>query len=142
MKILVCKFAMLVACIVALTGLALAQQFAYRVAADIPSDFYVGDQHFAAGNYIFSVNYGDHAVTITNEASRRSSVVQATPVAYASPGYDYRNKPAVVELNSLGGRYQLADIKARNEGVSFSTRNPAGSLAEQNAPVTIVASLR
>ena len=76
---------------VALTGLALAQQFAYRVAASVPYDFNVGDQHFTAGNYLFVVDYGDHAVTIKNQDTGRSSVALASPVVYASPGYDTRN---------------------------------------------------
>lgn len=126
----------------ALTGLAQAQQFAYRVAADIPNDFYVGNQQFPAGNYLFSVNYGNHAVTVTNEANQRSFVVLASPVAYASPGYDNRDKSATVELKSVGGRYQLADIKTRAEGVSFSSANTGSTTAENSAPLTIVASLR
>ena len=141
MKRLVCTLGMLVILAMMLTGLSQAQQFAYRVAADIPSDFYVGDQQFPAGNYIFIVNYGNHAVTVTSAASHQGFVVLASPVEYASPGYDNRAKAAVVELKSVAGRYQLADIKARTTGVSFSTGNPAGTFAE-NPPITIVASLR
>jgi hypothetical protein len=43
---------------ISLTGISFAQQFAYRVAANVPYDFYAGDQLFSAGNYIFAVNYG------------------------------------------------------------------------------------
>src|SRR5215472_785566 len=140
-KRLVCTLGMLVILAMMLTGLLQAQQFGYRVAADIPSDFYVGDQQFPAGNYIFIVNYGNHAVTVTDLANRHSFVVLASPVEYASPGYDNRDNATVVELKSVGGRYQLADIKARTTGVSFSTGNPVGTFAE-NPPLRIVASLR
>lgn len=126
----------------ALTGLSMAQQFAYRVTANIPYDFHVGDQQLSAGNYTFAVNYGDHAVTITNQANGHSSVVLASPVVYASPGYDNRDKATVVELKSVGGQYVLADLKTRSAGVDFSAANSSRSLAKNEGTVTIVASLR
>ena len=141
-KRLICTLGMLAVLTMVLTGLAQAQQFAYRVAADIPTDFYVGDQQFPAGSYTFSVNYGNHAVTVTNQANLQSFVVLASPVVYASPGYDNREKDAVVKLKSIGGRYQLADIKTRTAGVTFSSGNTGGTIAENAAPLTVVASRR
>ena len=126
----------------ALTGLALAQQFSYRVAANIPNDFYVGDQLMSAGNYIFAVNYGDNAVTITNQANGHSSVVLASPIQFASPGYDNRNKGTVVELNSVGGKYVLADLETRTNGVEFPQAHANRAMAKNEGTVTIVASLR
>lgn len=126
----------------ALTGLSQAQQFTYRVAANIPYDFYAGDQQFAAGSYTFAVNYGDHAVTITNQANGHSSVVLASPLVYASPGYDNRDKGTVVELNAVGGSYVLADLKTRSAGVSFSGANSNHTMAKNEGTVTIVAALR
>ena len=142
MKRLIYTLGMLAVLAMVLTGMAQAQQFAYRVAADVPTDFYVGDQHFPAGNYTFSVNYGNHAVTMTNQANLHSFVVLASPLAYASPGYDNREKGAVVELKPIGGRYQLADIKTRTSGVTFSSGNTGGTTAENATPLTVVASLR
>ena len=101
----------------ALTGVALAQQFAYRIAASVPYDFNIGAQHFAAGNYLFVVNYGDHAVTIHNQATGKSSVALATPIVYASPGYDMRDKGPIVQLDSVSGQYVLSAIQVRDEGV-------------------------
>ena len=126
----------------ALTGLSMAQQFAYRVSANIPYGFYVGDQQLSAGNYIFTVNYGDHAVTMTNQSNGHSSVVLAAPIAYASPGYDNRDKATVVELASVRGQYVLADIKTRSSGVSFAASSSDRKLAENGGIVTIIASLR
>jgi hypothetical protein len=126
----------------ALTGLALAQQFAYRVAASVPYDFNVGDQHFAAGNYLFIVNNGDHAVTIKNQDTGRSSAALASPVVYASPGYDARNGSPIVQLDSVSGNYVLSSIKTRNEGVSFAEGNSSRSLAKNEGTVRIVAALR
>jgi hypothetical protein len=126
----------------ALTGLALTQQLAYRVAASVPYDFNVGDQHFAAGNYLFIVNDGDHAVTIKNQDTGLSSVALAFPVVYASPGYDARNASPIVQLDSVSGNYVLSSIKTRNEGVSFAEGNSSRSLAKNEGTVMIVAALR
>jgi len=126
----------------ALTGFSVAQQFSYRVAANIPNDFYAGDQLFSAGNYIFTVNYGDRAVTITNQANGHSSVVLASPIEFASPGYDNRDKVTVVELNSVGGKYVLADLETRTNGVSFPQGQGNRTMAKNEGTVTIVASLR
>ena len=111
MKIHIRHVLMLAALALSLTGMSFAQQFAYRVSANVPYDFYVGDQLFSAGNYFFAVNYGDRAVTITNQANGHSSVVQASPIEYASPGYDRRDKGTVVELASVGDRYVLFDVQ-------------------------------
>ena len=133
---------MLAALAISLTGMSFAQQFAYRVATNVPYDFYVGDQLFSAGNYTFAVNYGDREVTITNQANRHSSVVLATPIEYASPGYDRRDKGVVVELVSVGNRYVLSDVQARSNGMSFSNGSYPSTLAKNEGVVTLVASLR
>jgi len=125
-----------------LTGLSMAQQFTYRVTASIPYDFYVGDQLMSAGNYIFAVNYGDRAVTITNQANGHSSLVLASPIEFASSGYDNRNKGTVVELNTVGGKYVLADLETRTNGVSFPQGRGNRTMAKNEGTVTIVASLR
>lgn len=127
---------------IALSGLALAQQFSYRVAATIPYDFYVGDQLMSAGNYIFAVNYGDRAVTITNQANGHSSVVVASPIEFASPGYDNRNKGTVVELSNVGGKYVLSDLETRTNGVNFPQGHANPTMAKNEGTVTIVAALR
>jgi hypothetical protein len=142
MKTQVRHVVMLAVFAMTLTGLSLAQQFTYRVVANIPYDFYVGDQQLSAGNYIFAVNYGDREVTITNQANGHSSVVLASPIEFASPGYDNRNKGTVVDLNSVGGKYVLSDLQTRTNGVSFSTGNSTRMFAKNEGTVTIVASLR
>ena len=127
---------------ISLTGMSFAQQFAYRVVTSIPYDFYVGDQLFSAGDYSFAVNYGDRAVTITNQANGHSSVVLASPIEFASPGYDNRNKGAVVELVPVGDRYVLSDLQTRTNGVSFSRGTFPRIMARNEGVVTLVASLR
>jgi hypothetical protein len=122
--------------------LAVGQQFAYRVQANIPVEFYVGGQQHSAGDYLFTVSVGDNAVTITNLSNNQSSVLLASPVEYASPGYDMRNHNAVVELNTVGGKYVLAEIEARDLGVSFTPSNAGGNLAESHEKLRIMAALR
>jgi hypothetical protein len=133
---------MLAAVAILLTGMSSAQQFAYRVASTVPYDFYVGDQLFSAGNYTFALNYGDRTVTITNQLNGHSSVVLATPVEYASPGYDRRDKGIVVELMSVGDRYVLSDVQTRTNGVSFLKGSYPSTLAKNEGVVTLVASFR
>jgi hypothetical protein len=127
----------------ALTGLAMAQEFAYRVAASMPYEFNIGEQHFAAGNYLFIVNYCDHAVTIQNQATGRTSVALAEPGVYASPGYDMRNSDGpTVQLDSASGKYVLSAIQTRTEGVTFPVANSNRALAKNEGTVTIAAALR
>jgi hypothetical protein len=137
------RYLMMLALIaISLTGVSLAQQFAYRVVTNIPYDFYVGDQPFSAGDYTFAVNYGDRAVTITSQANGHSSVVLTSPIEFASPGYDNRNKGAVVELVSVGNRYVLSDLQTRTNGVSFTTGTYPRTAANNERTVTIAAALR
>ena len=93
------------------------------------------------------MNYGDNVVTIQNQANGRSSVVLASPIVYPPSGWAIRNEPTVVELNSVGGKYQLSDVKIREVGVSFPGANanrPYATNASANSEgtVTIAATLR
>lgn len=130
--------------LVALAGIATAQQVTYSVRADIPVDFYSGDQHFAAGGYMFKVNCEDNAVTITNMANRHSFVVLASPIQDASTGYDRRNskQQAVVELYSIGGKYVLTDIQTLTSGVSFAPSMANSNVAANEGVVQIAAVMR
>ena len=67
-------FAVLAVFTMALTGLSLAQQPNCRLVLDIPFDFNVGNQHFAAGPYMFAVNYGDPVVTVRNTATGQTAM--------------------------------------------------------------------
>jgi len=133
---------LLAALATSLSGLAVGQQFTYRVAANIPYDFYIGDQQFSAGNYLFAVNYADHAVTITNQTNGHSSVVTASPLELVSPSYYNRDKATFVELVPVGDRYLLSDVQTRTNGVSFPKGSLPRTAATNEGIVTIVASLR
>jgi len=142
MKTPIRNLTMLAVIAISMPGLLLAQQFTYRVVANIPYDFYVGEQQFSAGAYTFAVNDGDSVVTITNEANGHSAMVQASPIEYASPGYDRRDKGTVVELASEGNRYVLSDLQTRTNGVSFATGAYSRVSANNEGLVTIAAALR
>lgn len=143
MKTIARNLVVLAAFSMALTGLALAQQFGYRVEANMPVDFYAGDHHLSAGTYLIAVNYGDHAVTIKNQDTGQALVVLASPVVYASPGYDNRDKPTVVELRSVGGRYVLSELQTRTSGVDFLPEgNSNRASAKNEGNIRVVASLR
>ena len=137
------NLALLAVFAMALAVFSSAQEFAaYRVQANIPVDFIAGDQQLAAGDYLFLVNGENHAVTIQNQATGKSVVVMATPIEYASSGYDRRNRSDVVELSSVGGSYLLSDIEARNNGVSFSQGATSQTSAKKTGSLKVVASLR
>ena len=136
------NLALLAVFAMALAVFSSAQEFAHRVQANIPVDFIAADQHMAAGDYLFLVNGENHAVTIQNQATGKSVVVMATPIEYASSGYDRRNRSDVVELSSVGGSYLLSDIEARNNGVSFSQGATSQTSAKKTGSLKVVASLR
>ena len=136
------NLALLAVFAMALAVFSSAQEFAHRVQASIPVDFIAADQHMAAGDYLFLVNGENHAVTIQNQATGKSVVVMATPIEYASSGYDRRNRSDVVELSSVGGSYLLSDIEARNNGVSFSQGATSQTSAKKTGSLKVVASLR
>jgi len=136
------NLALLAVFAMALAVFSSAQEFAHRVQASIPVDFIAADQHMAAGDYLFLVNGENHAVTIQNQATGKSVVVMATPIEYASSGYDRRNRSDVVELSSVGGSYVLSDIEIRNNGVSFSQGASSQTSAKKTGSLKVVASLR
>lgn len=120
----------------ALTGFVLAQQSDYRVLANIPFDFYAGNQHFDAGTYLFVVNYGDHAVILQNQRTGSRSVILAIP------GDSTRSGEAVVDFDLIGGAYSLADVATRSDGVHFHEREARLASAQRGGTVTIAAVLR
>jgi hypothetical protein len=120
----------------ALTGLALGQETHYRVVADVPFDFYAGNQHLDAGTYLIAVNYGDHAVTLQNQKTGHSSVL------LAMPGDGIGSGGAEVQFDLIGGSYALADVKTRSTGARFHERETRLASAQPATAVTIAAMLR
>ncbi len=129
-------FAVLAVFTMALTGLSLAQQPNCRLVVNIPFDFNVGNQHFAAGPYIFAVDYGDPVVTVRNTATGQ------TATAFSIRGDDDpAGNPAAV-FDVISGQHTLADLKAPGHAVSFAEPKTAVGVAKNSDTITIVASLR
>jgi hypothetical protein len=120
----------------ALTGLSLAQQPNCRLVADIPFDFNVGNQHFAAGQYLFVVDYGDPVVRLRNTATGQSAL------AFSIRGDDEEGGNPVAVFDVIGGEHALADLKAAGHAVSFPESKVASGMAKNKRTVAIVASLR
>ena len=129
-------FAVLAVFTMALTGLSLAQQPNCRLVADIPFDFNVGNQHFAAGQYMFVVDYGDPVVKLRNTATGQ------TAMAFSIRGDDEQAGNPVAVFDVVGSEHTLADLKAAGHAVSFPEPKVAAGMAKNKGSVTIVASLR
>ena len=129
-------FAVLAVFTMALTGLSLAQQPTCRLVGDIPFDFNVGNQHFAAGRYMFAVDYGDPVVTVHNTETGQTEMVFSIRADDDQAG----NPVAVFDI--IGGQHNLADLKAPGHAVSFAELNTAVGMAKNKGTITIVASLR
>jgi hypothetical protein len=125
----------LVAFAMTLTGLALAQDSSYHVIADIPFDFFVGQQSLPAGSYSFAVNYGNHSVTLRNHATGRTYELLARP----SDGD--RLTQAVVEFDVIAGKHLLADLKTTSSGVDFPEQKVTVATGHRGS-VAILATLR
>jgi hypothetical protein len=136
MKKTVRNFVVLVVFAMALTGLSLAQESTYRVNANVPFDFYAGEQQLPAGMYQFEVNYDDHSVTLRNKTTGRSYAVLARPGDGDSFG------EAVVEFDVIGGAHILADLKTASAGVNFHEQKALLASSKRKGSIAIVATLR
>jgi len=130
------SFVVLVVFAMALTGLSLAQDETYHVRADIPFNFYAGDQLLSAGVYLIDVSYGTHVVALRNQDTGRTYSMVATPA------YGQGSGNAVVEFDVAGGKHVLADLKTASTGVNFSESKRALATAQRTGSVAIVAALR
>jgi len=137
MKKTVRNFVMLVAVALAVTGLALAHDPLYRVTANIPFDFYAGDEHFPSGEYQFVVNE-DNSVILADTTSRRTSVVLATPGDAVGNG----NGGPALYFDEVGNTHVLVNLRTYNAGLNFPQQNLQMVSAKRGKSVAIVASLR
>ena len=130
------SFVVLVVFAMALAGLSLAQDETYRVRANIPFDFYAGDQLLPAGVYLIEVSYGTHVAELRNHDTGRSYSLVAVPADGEASGNP------VLEFNVAGDRHVLADLKTASTGVNFSESKRAMATAQVTGSVAIVAALR
>jgi len=130
------SFVVLVVFAMALTGLSLAQNETYHVRANIPFDFYAGDQLLPAGVYLIDVSYGTHVVELRNHDTGRAYSLVALPANGEGAGN------AVVDFYVAGGKHLLADLKTASTGVNFSESKRAMATAQVTGSVAVVAALR
>ena len=130
------SFVVLVVFAMALTGLSLAQDETYHLRANIPFDFYAGNQLLPAGVYLMDVSYGTHVVALRNNDTGRTYSMVAVPANGAGSGQ------AVVEFYVAGNKHVLADLKTASTGVNFSENKRALATAQRTESVAIVATLR
>jgi hypothetical protein len=130
------SFVVLVVFAMALPGLSHAQDETYHVRANIPFDFYAGEERLPAGVYLIDVSYGTHVVALRNNETGRSYSVVALPANGEGLGN------AVVEFDVVGGNHLLADLKTASTGVHFSQSKRAIATAQRTGSVAIVAALR
>jgi hypothetical protein len=138
MKKTVCSFAVLAVFAMVLTGLSPAQDDTYRIAANIPFDFYVGDIQIPAGNYLFNVSYSNHSVTLSNHDTRQTYIFLAEP----ADGRRISGVAPVLDFDVIADHYLLADVKTADSGVAFRETKPETASAQHRSSVTIVAALR
>lgn len=136
MKKIVRNFVVLVVFAMAMTGLSLAQESTYRVNANVPFDFYAGDQQLPAGMYQFEVNYDTHSVMLRNKTTGLSYVL------LARPGESEDFSDAVVEFDVVGGTHMLADLKTASAGVNFPEQKALLASSKSRGSIGIAASIR
>jgi hypothetical protein len=136
MQTTVRNLVVLVVFAMALTGLSLAQDSTYRVTANVPFDFNVGDQHLPAGEYLFEVEPGSPVVTVRSTTTGRAEMI----LAIAGDGE--RNGNPVLEFDVIGENHLLAELKTADAGVNFPEKKTLLASAKRKESVAIVASLR
>jgi hypothetical protein len=130
------SFVVLVVFAMALTGLSLAQDETYHVRANIPFDFYAGNQLLPAGVYLVDVSYATHVTELRNHDTGRSYSLIALPANGAGSGN------AVMDFAVAGDKHVLTDLKTASTGVNFSKNKRAMATAQSTGSVAIVAELR
>ena len=130
------SFVVLVVFAMALTGLSVAQNETYHVRANIPFDFYAGNQLLPAGVYLIDVSYGTHVTELRNHDTGRTYSLVAVPADGEGSGN------SVVEFEVAGNRHVLADLKTASTGVNFSESKRVLATAQVTGSVAIVAALR
>ena len=136
MQTTVRNFVVLVVFAMALTGLSLAQSPGYRVTANIPFDFNVGNHHLPAGTYLFEVGYGSPAVTLRNTSTGFAEMI------LAGAGDSEAAGSPVLVFDVIGENHLLADLKTVDAGVKFPEQKTLRASAKNRGTVAIVAALR
>jgi hypothetical protein len=110
----------------ALTGVALAQDTAQMVRANIPFDFYAGGKLLPAGEYSISVNLEHSLVTIEQKTSGMGLLL----LSFADDSS--RDDRTVLIFKLVGGEYALRELQGPALGLSFNAKGPRSATKAQN----------
>ena len=92
----------------ALSGVALAQSFDHKMAANIPFNFYAGTKLLPAGSYTLAFDTNNHTVLMLQKGGNGGAFVIGSPEDASRNG----NAVLVFQTNGEGG-YALKSSRAR-----------------------------
>lgn len=129
------KLVALASIVLALSGAVLANDFAPKLRASIPFNFYAGGRMLPAGNYTISVNSESHNVGIWKD-SGVGTFLFASQIDGSRDGRSF-----LVFRNNGEGTYVLEKIEGQDLGLSFPAEKRLSHLASDTQPneITVVA---
>jgi len=127
------KFVALACFAVALGGAALAQDLAEAVVrANIPFDFYAGNQKLPAGVYTLKVSV-DRRITLRNQATGLTCSLLSMPADAMA------DSKALLIFDEIAGAYLLHSLEDNSVNVNFFENRALLAVARDRRTVTIVA---
>jgi hypothetical protein len=127
------KFVGLAAVAVALSGAVFAQDLPKAtVRANIPFDFYAGDQKLPAGVYTLTVTV-DRRITLRNQETG------STYFMLSKPGDGVVYSKSCLTFDTVGGVYLLHSLEDNSVSVSFFESRALLANASNRSTVTIAA---
>jgi hypothetical protein len=127
------KFVPLACFAVALSGAALAQDLAKAVVrANIPFDFYAGDQKLPAGVYTLKVSV-DRRITLRNQATGLTCFLLSMPADAMA------DSKALLIFDEIAGAYLLHSLEDNSVNVNFFENRALLAAARHRGTVTVVA---
>ena len=123
---------------VALTGVALAQDNAHMVRANIPFSFYAGSKLLPPGIYTLAVNRENHNVAIFQS---NSTGIGTFLLASPSDGSNDRRSVLIFRTDGVS-TYVLQQLRGPDVGLGFNTEKGLSHLAEDrqnNATQVVIA---
>jgi hypothetical protein len=109
-------FALLICAVVATAGPTI------RIKAEVPFNFYVGEERLPAGNYIFEmrpIGFGASSSSAVAVYYPDGTIFTMIPTMPA--GYDYHSSEAQLHFRRYGNAYFLAKVEASQAGASLRT---------------------
>jgi hypothetical protein len=118
------KFVALALFVLALSGAALAQDFAPKVRAYIPFNFNAGSKMLPAGTYTVAINRGSNNVAIFQRDTGVGTFLLALPT-----GVNRQGQPVLTFRSDGDGTYVLVKIEGPDLGLNVPTGKKLSHLA-------------